>query len=261
MTQNISLQESPSEPSKEKDKSSLKTLLREAKSGAIAKNLATDVASGAPITKERLAATAIKLIKNAATLLDIPADIASPNSIDDTSSPQEVFAYLKSKFNLKTSPSIDFINHEISPSDRLKHKIQAVLTVFETDLPHQDYFVFEKVGEAFNNRIPRPDHMLPLSIGECAWTVKSINEIRTDDFSDEVCFYIAACANEYGLLVMPSVLSFCQSYLEKFTKITDLSKLIELYKSGAKSSEVELLSRQLEKLSAVDAYVAAGAKV
>lgn len=171
------------------------------------------------------------------------------------STPAQILEILKSKFDLNTKPSIEYIDHVMGLDDLNRQKIQAVLCVLETDLASQDIHVFEKVGTAFNNRIPRFDHMVPLSPGECAWAVKSIQSIRHQDMSDEVCFYIACSLYDYGLILAPESLSFVQNYLDKFTRVTDTADLYKLYKENKKSTGVEFYDRQLEKMLAIDTYV------
>jgi len=244
MTQKIFLQKSPSEQSNEKDKSSLKTLLKDVKKADLAKNLMLDVTSGKGMSKEKMALSAIKLIKSAAQ-----------ENLSEKSTPLGVFEYLKSKYNLQDKPSVEYISSKEKLPGNTKHIVQAVLTVLETDLATQDYFVFEKVGEAFNGRVPRFDHLMPLSVGECAWTVHCMDKMRYQDLSTEVCLYIATCAHEYGFLIMPKALAFCQPYLEKISGVTDLKYLTDLYASNATKTGNDMMDRQLEKVAAVDAYL------
>jgi hypothetical protein len=246
MTQNVLLQKSPSDQSKEKDKVSLQTLLKDVKKADLVKNIASEAASGKGVSKERLAVSAFKLLKGAGIQLD---------NINDSSTPMQVLNYLRNHYDLNTNPSIEYIDHKERFTGNLKNMVQAVLTVIETDLPTQDYFVFEKVGEAFNWRKPRFDHMLPLSVGECAWTVYCMNKLRPQELSSEVGLYIAACANEYGLIIMPDSLSKYQTYLEQFSGISETQQLLDLYRTKTTSSGNEMMDRQLDKLYAVDAYM------
>jgi hypothetical protein len=252
MTLKTSLPRSPSEQSNDSEKSSLKTILKDVKKADAVKNVVKDLAGGHGLSGEKLALTALKLIKN-----------SSVNSIDNKTSPRDIFEYLKTKIDLRDSPSIEYIAHKINLTDSTRNKVQAVLTVVETDMASQDMFVFEKVGEAFNNRVPRFDHHLPLSVGECAFTVQQMNKISEKDFSEEVCLYIAACAHEAGFLCLPTSLRFCQAYLEKFTGITDVKQIYDKYeKMDYKTpSGDDLVDRQVEKMSAVDAYLGMGANV
>ena len=244
MTLKTYSQKSPSDESSD-ERGTVKSILRDVKKAGTAKKLVSEVASGRA-TPELIAIKTLQLLKHGSV-------------ITKDSTPKQILEILKLKFDLSSKPSIEYIDHVMSLDDVTRNKIQAVLCVYETDLASQDLHVFEKVGMAFNNRIPVFDHIVPLTIGECAWTVKCISEIRSQDFTDEVCFYIAATAVEYGLLIVPESLKFTQSYLDKLTGVTETADLYKAYRSG--KSEIDLYTRQIEKLSAVDAYVSVEAKV
>lgn len=151
----------------------------------------------------------------------------------------------------------EYIFHQLGTeiSDINKNKIMAVIACMESDLPYDEWHVFEKVGEAFNNQLPNLSHIQPLTPGECAWTVKCLRSIREKPLSDEVKTYIASCLHDDGFLMCPSELSMCSENLVTFTNMRDLEPLKSLYADKAITHPIEMVRVQLQRLAAVDAYI------
>jgi hypothetical protein len=87
----------------------------------------------------------------------------------------------------------------------VRNKILALRVILTSDTVHREWNVFEKVGGAFNDRIPNFGVLEPLSPPECASTVAMLDVIRPDEFANEVKAYIAACCHTDGMYtVTPS---------------------------------------------------------
>lgn len=84
----------------------------------------------------------------------------------------------------------------------LRQKIYAIRILATSDSAHNEWHIFEKIGCAFNDRAVNFGVVEKLSIAECAKTVALIENIRPDEYSDEVKAYIAACAHEEGVYTL-----------------------------------------------------------
>lgn len=100
---------------------------------------------------------------------------------------------------------------------RVRQKIYAIRVISTSDSAHTEWHIFEKVGSAFNDRIPQFGLVEPMTAAECAYTVSAIEAIRPDDYSNEIKIYIAACCQQDGLLTVVPIksLAMAQSYLEQ----------------------------------------------
>lgn len=89
--------------------------------------------------------------------------------------------------------------------DLVRQKLYALRIVITSDSAHSFWEVFEKVGSVFNDRLANFSTIQALSSAECARTLAIMENIRPDQYTREVCIYVAACCHTDGLLtVKPS---------------------------------------------------------
>lgn len=85
-----------------------------------------------------------------------------------------------------------------------KNIVMALQVVCKTDFPFEAYHVFENVVTAFCGQMPSFAHNQPLSPEEIAHGCSVLNKIRPKaEYSAEVLGYIASCAKNDGLTVLP----------------------------------------------------------
>lgn len=112
---------------------------------------------------------------------------------------------------LRSEILTDFKTNSIS--DHNWQKIQAVRTLLLTVGFWKEWHVFEKVLQALNNNIPRFDLGQKCSLAQLMAGVDIANQIRKDEFSDEIGKYVAACALDEGVVYLPPPLDFGQNAL------------------------------------------------
>lgn len=149
----------------------------------------------------------------------------------------------------------------------VRQKIYAIRIVATSDTAHVEWHIFEKVGAAFNDRVAQFGVLEPLSPSECARTVAIMENIRPDDYSNEIKAYIAASAHQDGLLTLrPSKwLKMANYVLEDMNKdsmgtglnydVEDkIEKKLELLRANSGKIEGDdLITIQALKLMAIDA--------
>jgi hypothetical protein len=110
----------------------------------------------------------------------------------------------------------------------VRQKLYAIRVVSTSDTAHSEWHVFEKIGAAFNDRMPHFGIMEPLSAAECARTVALIENIRSDSYSNEIKIYIAAACQQDGLLTVEPIkaLAQCQAHLDQMNK-TELGEAVD----------------------------------
>jgi hypothetical protein len=92
-------------------------------------------------------------------------------------------------------------------------KINAYRVAYNTLLPWVDWEVFEKLGHGLLGASPNFELREPLEVSECMYLVRTLNRIRTIEFSYDVRAYIASCAKLEELEYLPDALSFCMPQL------------------------------------------------
>ena len=148
----------------------------------------------------------------------------------------------------------------------VRQKIYAIRIVVTSDTAHNQWYIFEKVGSAFNDRVAKFGIIERLSAGECARTLAIIENIRPDEYSKEVQIYIAASAHEDGFLTVgPSkYLKIAEPYLKQMntsemggdynpglvSRIAEKMQL--LMKESGKILDEDIVTIQALKLLAVD---------
>jgi hypothetical protein len=83
------------------------------------------------------------------------------------------------------------------------NKIQAMGVAGRTDVPWQDWDIFENSGLAWNDIIPIFGAFQPVTPMQIAFTVTILNSIRKDEFANEVNAYIAAILDDHGIVYAP----------------------------------------------------------
>lgn len=116
--------------------------------------------------------------------------------------PETVFQEIQSTFNT-------------SIADVNKNKIMATMTLHVIDTAWDHWEVFEGTIQALNGVIPNPRYMNPCDIPFLLAGVDIINELRQEEFSDEVGRYIAACFLNEEVSYAPPPLDFAQPYLSQ----------------------------------------------
>lgn len=80
----------------------------------------------------------------------------------------------------------------------------ALQNITKTDYSFELWHIFENVGHALNENNVMVNHVTPLEVHECALTLETMKAIRPDvEITEEICAYIAACAMEGGVALLP----------------------------------------------------------
>ena len=100
----------------------------------------------------------------------------------------------------------------------VRNKIYAIRIVYTSESAHTDWHIFEKIGGAFNDRAAKFSEYEPLSAAECAKTVAIIENLRPDDYSNEIKIYVANCCHHSGLYTVEPCewLRMAEKYLQRF---------------------------------------------
>ncbi len=116
--------------------------------------------------------------------------------------PETLFQEIKLTFN----SSIADIN---------RVKIMATMTLHIIDAAWEHWEVFENTIQALNGAIPRPYQMQPCDVPFLMAGVDIINDIRKEEFNDEIGRYVAACFLNDEISYAPPPLDFAQPYLSE----------------------------------------------
>lgn len=102
-----------------------------------------------------------------------------------------------------------------SISEHNWQKIQAVRTLTNTVGFWKEWHIFEKIIQALNNNIPRFDISQRGTMSQLMAGVDIANQIRNEEYGDEIHRYIAACALDDGITYLPAPLEFAQRVLSQ----------------------------------------------
>lgn len=116
--------------------------------------------------------------------------------------PDTVFQEIKTTFNT----SIADIN---------RVKIMSTMTLHIIDSAWEHWEIFESTIHALNGVIPNPRFMNPCDVPALMAGVDIINDIRKEDFSDEIGRYIAACFLHDEISYAPPPIEFAQPFLSQ----------------------------------------------
>jgi hypothetical protein len=102
-----------------------------------------------------------------------------------------------------------------SVSEHNWQKIQAVRTLTQTVGFWEEWHIFEKIIQALNNNVPRFDITQRCTVAQLMAGVDIANQVRKEDFGDEIARYIAACAIEEGVTYLPPPVDFAGKTLSQ----------------------------------------------
>jgi hypothetical protein len=142
--------------------------------------------------------------------------------------------------------------------DELWDMIGALQVVLNTNFAHEQWHVFEKVGQAFNYSHVDFDVVQPLEIHETAVTLKIIDRLRPKtDYTHEIIGYIAASAKHSGFVYLPETLfpSGCQEALDALGNDTTLKMAVEHSWKNKVAGHTEAEILQLSRLNELVSYV------
>lgn len=116
--------------------------------------------------------------------------------------PETLFQEIKTTFN----SSIADVN---------RVKIMTTMTLHVIDTAWEHWEIFESAIQALNGVIPNPTYMNPCDVAFLMAGVDIINDIRKEDFSDEVGRYVAACFLNDEISYAPPPLEFSQPFISR----------------------------------------------
>lgn len=88
--------------------------------------------------------------------------------------------------------------------DLARNKLMALRVALQTDIPWNDWDVFENCGTAWNDQTPIFGAFQPMSPSETAFTVTITKKLHPDfEFGNEVRAYIAAVCEDNGFVYAP----------------------------------------------------------
>jgi len=102
-----------------------------------------------------------------------------------------------------------------SISEHNWQKIQAVRTLTQTVGFWTEWHIFEKIVQALNNNVPRFDITQRCTLAQLMAGVDIANQIRDEEYDEEVQRYIAACFLDEGVIYAPPPLGFAQGVLSQ----------------------------------------------
>lgn len=102
-----------------------------------------------------------------------------------------------------------------SIADINRVKIMATMTLHVVDSAWEQWEVFENTIHALNGDIAHPGYVQPCDVPFLMAGVDIINDIRKEDFSDEVGRYVAACFLHDEISYAPPPLDFAQPFLSQ----------------------------------------------
>jgi len=102
-----------------------------------------------------------------------------------------------------------------SISEHNWQKIQAFRTLLLVTSPWSEWEVFENIIQALNNNVPDIHLTQVCTLSQLMAGVDTINQIRDEEFGDEVEGYVAACAMDAGVTFLPEPLDFAQDRLSE----------------------------------------------
>lgn len=147
----------------------------------------------------------------------------------------------------------------VNPTPSMKDALMAMTVIGKTDLPFEDFHIFEKVGHALSFNAVHFSEIHPLEPYEIAKLHKILKMIRNrSQYEDEVLAYVGSCAKHSGYVFLPEDLfpSGSQHYLDILGNDENLKNQVsELYSKGITSSAIETISVQLERLNTIKELV------
>lgn len=211
-----------------------------------------------------------------ANVLTMMEDTLRPKYLwGDWAHPLEILSQLRAHLSKKVGLNwaeldpgtlIKFIELEFgSVDDITKHKIWALQNALTTDIPWQDYDIFENCCLAFTNHIPIFGLTEPLDPHEMAFGIGILDALREDIYNDEVRGYIAAVMQYNGIICqapeskIPSVKNIIYRNLDEVNRrMADM--IIQEWVKGIRSPDepVDAIQVQLYNIQMIEEWYAAG---
>ena len=142
--------------------------------------------------------------------------------------PETLYSYLDKTYNGWSPDKIASALEHFHDTGEIKtdvpslvrHKLHSIRIILTSDTAHREWHIFEKIGSAFNDRLADFNSVEPLSPVECAVTVALIDNIRPDQFSNEVSVYVAASCHMDGFYTLTPCkwLNFAEDDLQKINE-------------------------------------------
>lgn len=184
----------------------------------------------------------------------------SPSNIDEAINAIPLFELLMSNYGTSWIGWLPEVIKKTILNNRsneiIENKIQALAVCLSTDTPWLEWHIFENVAKAFNHQVPNFGYTEPLSLGECWVTVRTMNYLRQEDWSNEVKIYIATVAfqNNYVYLPRESELEMAQRFLDGFVIYPDLKMQVSQYwdklrvsQKLDKTDDISILDREFSE--------------
>jgi hypothetical protein len=146
-----------------------------------------------------------------------------------------------------------------------RQKILAIAVARTTDRPWHDWDVFENTCLAFVGQIPLWGELEPLDLHEMAFGMGCMDDIREDQYGDDVLGYIATTLVYNSLYSSPPSLPDVSSIINRIaTDLRDLSRqTLQAWDAGVRPESVETdpidpLEAQLQKMQIVEDWYSLG---
>lgn len=139
-------------------------------------------------------------------------------------------------------------------TEELKNAVLALQTILNTNQAHENWHIFENVGQAFNFNTVSFSIIQPLELDEISLTLKILNTIRPKQiFESEIDGYVAACAKSSGVVYLPSDLFPTEIEKPGDTKtaqnfLDELNNDLELKDAVAKRWAIDQVPRKNDPL-------------
>lgn len=110
----------------------------------------------------------------------------------------------------------------VGVTDWVRDKINALQTLLTTQDFWNNYFLFEKIVLAFNDRMVDPEHVQVCLPEELAYGLTVAGRIKEKPFDPEIVHYVRGCCEQAGLAVYHRSFRFAEPTYER----EDLRRLV-----------------------------------
>lgn len=128
--------------------------------------------------------------------------------------------------------------------DLSRNKIMSLRAAATTDMPWQDWDIFENCGLSWSDMIPIISKFQPMTPAQCAFTVRMLRAIREEEeFSNEVNAYTAAILVDHGYVFAPEeFFAGAQSIIDRKQDLLTLRVDVEKAWSAARKVDPETIT-------------------
>lgn len=147
-------------------------------------------------------------------------------------------------------------------SDEVREKINAFRVFLTTRDFWEDYFVFEKIILAFNDRYTDTENIQVCLPEELGYGLTVANSIVIRSFDREIIAYIQACCRQSGLIVYHRSFAFAQpryedsdlrSLVQEVRKVWDIERFTQI--TIPESQQEDAVMLQVGKLHDIEVYI------